>query len=45
MRDSAPITISLPGPVRGKGRHRSRIAKARDEGYREGVDIGRVVER
>lgn len=25
-----PIVITLPGPVRGKGRHRSRIAKARD---------------
>lgn len=25
-----PIAIELPGPVRGKGRHRSRIAKARD---------------
>lgn len=27
---SDAIHISLPGPVRGKGRHRSRIAKARD---------------
>lgn len=25
-----PVSIHLPGPVRGKGRHRSRIAKARD---------------
>ncbi len=25
-----PVVIRLDGPVRGKGRHRSRIAKARD---------------
>ena len=30
MSGIEPIHISLPGPVRGKGRHRSRIAKAKD---------------
>lgn len=30
MSGIEPIIIRLPGPVRGKGRHRSRIAKARD---------------
>lgn len=30
MSGVEPISIFLPGPVRGKGRHRSRIAEARD---------------
>lgn len=30
MSSTDPVSIYLPGPVRGKGRHRSRIAKARD---------------
>lgn len=30
MNGDAAIVIAVPGPVRGKGRHRSRIVKTRD---------------
>lgn len=30
MSGNDPVVIELPGPVRGKGRHRSRIARAKD---------------